>query len=247
MPESPEVFNLVNYLNKKCKGMTLNKIKIQSGRYKKHGPPKDTYSFKKDLPMKLIEFNSKGKFIWITTDTEWMIIITLGLTGDIHISKPEENTRVLFKGSKCNLFFTDQRNFGTIRFSKDIDLLENKLDYIGQDPLRERVSFLEFEERLCKYHSNNTIADALLDQRVIGGIGTYLRSEILFNADQNPFQKVKNMSDVDLKHLLKTIKSTMKHFLNEKAEFKIYGQKYLKDGRRVKYKRMKDSRCLYYV
>ena len=227
--------------------MKIKGIKIVSGRYKRHGNPSGLTSFKKDLPLTFTSFNSRGKFIWIETNSDWNIWITLGMTGYFYTDEVEGNIRYVIKGSKCNLYFVDDRNFGTIKFCNNNEDLDKKLDSLGQDPLRDRLSFTDFKERLLKYHKNNNIADALLDQRVIAGIGTYLRSEILYNVKQNPFTKVNKISDNDLKKLLDGIKSTMKKFLNSNVEFLIYGQEYTKKGEKIKYKKMKNDRGLYYV
>ena len=247
MPEGVEVFTLTNSLNRKCKGMNIKDFQIVSGRYKKHGSPVNTKVFKKDLPITVKKINSRGKFIWIETNSDWTIYITLGMTGFIRTREIDGNLRYILKGSKCTLYFYDDRNFGTIKFCDSKEELKNKLSKLGQDPLRDKLSFNHFEDRLMKYNENNTIADAMLDQRVIAGIGTYLRSEILYYARQNPFTKVRNMSQKDLTHLLKSIKHIMNKFLNSDVEFSIYGRDYTDKGQKIKYKKMKNDRGLYYI
>ena len=247
MPEGVEVFLLTNSLNRKCKGMNIKDFQIISGRYKKHGSPINTKIFKEDLPITIKKINSKGKFIWIETNSDWNIYITLGMTGYIFTREINGNLRYILKGSKYNLYFYDDRNFGTIKFCNSKEELNTKLLKLGQDPLRNKLSFECFEDRIMKYNKNNTIADAMLDQRVVAGIGTYLRSEILYYARQNPFTKVKNMSQKDLTHLLKSIKHIMNKFLNSDVEFSIYGRDYTDKGQKIKYKKMKNDRGLYYI
>lgn len=57
MPEGPEIKLYTYYLNKYIK--KLINIKILKGRYKRHKKPKFYYSFKKNLPSKMIKLNQK--------------------------------------------------------------------------------------------------------------------------------------------------------------------------------------------
>ena len=66
MPERIEIQIMVETLNKKYKNKELRTISICSGRYTKHGSPKDFNKFIKLLPLKIIKFNVKGKFILLT-------------------------------------------------------------------------------------------------------------------------------------------------------------------------------------
>jgi formamidopyrimidine-DNA glycosylase len=55
---------------------------------------------------------------------------------------------------------------------------------------------------------NANIADALLSQRYISGLGTYLISEILYSAKISPKRIIKTLSLVEYNHLYSAIKST---------------------------------------
>ena len=247
MPEGSEIYFLKKSLNKNCKDNTLHKVNIVSGRYKTHGPPKGYDSFKKDLPMKIKEYHNIGKFLWITTDTKWTIWITFGLTGWLERNKPEYDVRVEFNTSKCIIYFTDSRNFGTITFSDDKNALEQKINKLGPDPLNERVTEKELETNLMYYGKNEYIADAIMDQRIIAGVGNYIRAETFYHAHLNPFIKVKNLTKDDIMNLLKSIKFIMKKFLNPNVDYSIYRNKVAPNGKKIKTKETKNGRTLYYV
>jgi endonuclease-8 len=51
-------------------------------------------------------------------------------------------------------------------------------------------------------HPRETIADALLNQRIVAGIGNVFKSEILFVARVYPFTPVAALADVDLERIL---------------------------------------------
>jgi endonuclease VIII len=56
--------------------------------------------------------------------------------------------------------------------------------------------------RLMRARGRETVADVLLDQRVVAGIGNVFKSEILFLAGIEPFTPVAALSDADLERLV---------------------------------------------
>jgi len=66
---------------------------------------------------------------------------------------------------------------------------------------REPFDRLEVIRRL-RARGGDTIGDALLDQRVVAGIGNVFKSEILFVARIDPFARVSSLSDAELERLV---------------------------------------------
>lgn len=56
--------------------------------------------------------------------------------------------------------------------------------------------------RRMRQHASEPIADVLLNQRVVAGIGNVFKSEILFAAGVSPFAIVDSLADVDLDRLV---------------------------------------------
>ena len=86
MPEVIEVREYADFCNKYIKNKKLKAIKILNGRYKKHGPFNGFNSLLKKLPLKVIETQNKGKFMYISlkdkeVDEAIYIGVTLGLSG----------------------------------------------------------------------------------------------------------------------------------------------------------------------
>ena len=108
MPEGPEVKNLVKWLNKDLKNKKLINIKIHSGRYKKHGPPKNLN--KLVYPLIIDKVNCHGKFIYLTLkNSDLVIFITLGMSGWF-----------VYENSKYNAgggYYIDGPNMGSARES----------------------------------------------------------------------------------------------------------------------------------
>jgi endonuclease-8 len=56
--------------------------------------------------------------------------------------------------------------------------------------------------RRLRARERDAIGDALLNQRVVAGIGNVLKSEVLFVAQVNPFTPVTRLSDADVERIL---------------------------------------------
>ncbi|HEX5884869.1 MAG TPA: DNA-formamidopyrimidine glycosylase family protein [Pyrinomonadaceae bacterium] len=80
------------------------------------------------------------------------------------------------------------------------------LDTLGPDALPYRGPFnrAEFLRRLLEY-KNETIGAALLNQRIVAGLGNYLRAEILFHCKLNPWLTAGELNERHLTCLSKTI------------------------------------------
>ena len=75
MPEGPSVLIMVDKLDKFEKSY-LRKVKINSGRYKRHSLTKNFNIFNKKLPSKIKPIKNKGKFIYIILENNWCIWIS---------------------------------------------------------------------------------------------------------------------------------------------------------------------------
>lgn len=84
--------------------------------------------------------------------------------------------------------------------------IEN-LATLGPDvlPVRAKFNAREFRRRLLlQEHMEITIGAALLNQRILAGLGNYLRAEILFECGLNPWRKVGELTKGELQCLSQT-------------------------------------------
>jgi endonuclease-8 len=65
---------------------------------------------------------------------------------------------------------------------------------LGPDPLRPGFDREEAARRLLEMGAGREVGDALLDQRIVAGIGNAIRNEALFQAGVSPWR---NVSDLD--------------------------------------------------
>ncbi len=231
MPEGPEVSFMRNELNKKFKNCNLLAIKIVGGRYKRHGIPKNIQDFiNKKLPIKIIEIKNKGKLLYIKLENNNYIIITLGMTGHL-IQYETDHTHYHFNTNCGTFYLEDVRNFGTLNIMNESEL-QQKLTKIGPDLLNEKITDVDFIKILRK-KNNKPIGEVLLDQKVVSGVGNYLRADSLYMSKISPFRLIKDISDKELKYLKKIIqlimkkafKSHIQHKYMRSYKFLVYGRK----------------------
>lgn len=244
MPEGVEVRLQLEKLDK-LKNQSIQSIKIISGRYSRHGNPKGFIKFRKSLPLNIISIHHKGKFIYFILSNNWIIMITLGMTGKLRISSNQEkHDHIEIKTSNYTLYFNDLRNFGTIEFTNNLEILTNKLNKLGYDPLQEKITSSQFYAHIGKFNPDIEIAEILLNQNFLSGIGNYLRSDILYCSKINPHSRIGTFSSNILKILKKCIYTTMldsyKKQKEKKHKFIIYKQLISPAGNTVQ--KYKDSK-----
>src|SRR6185437_3016783 len=98
-----------------------------------------------------------------------------------------ERARIVVAGAAAILFSAPIFNVGEGDHYDVIEILAT----LGPDalPYSGRFSRKEFLRRLLE-HNEETIGAALLNQRIVAGLGNYLRAEILFNCKLNPWLTV---------------------------------------------------------
>ena len=226
MPEGPEVKYLTDYLSTNLKGKTLDKITINSGRYKKHGPPKGFNKFIKELPLKIKSINCYGKFIWWEfTDSEMTLWNTLGMSGWWNFNEGEKHNNLSFYFKKETIYFNDVRNFGTFIFC-DKSSLEKKLSKFGPDILDydsknkdKGINF--FKEKINKKRGDMYIASALLDQSIAAGCGNYIRAEVLYLAKISPYRKLEDLEEKEIELIWNLLQQVGYTYYNKKLGKKL--------------------------
>jgi endonuclease-8 len=228
MPEIVEIKKYCDFIKKQVLNKKVKSIKILGGRYKKHGQFEGYKDITKDLPLKLLDVKSKGKFIYFTFEDDFTLYCTLGLSGGWTFKKknsdkykfPEimeflnvkdieeyrdkslKHLNIEFEFDKGMLYFFDMLSYGTISISNDETKLEKKLKTLGPDIMDVDTTYDIFEEQITKpINKNKKIGNVIVNQKLISGIGNYLRADILWMAKISPFRLVKNIEPKELKKI----------------------------------------------
>lgn len=228
MPEVIEIKKYADFIKYYTKNDMLLNIKILKGRYKTHQPFKLYHSLIKKLPIKINDIKTKGKLLYFVLDNGNYIISTLGLHGGWVIKQHDKenykfcnlinyveedkmdnyhntalnNLNVEFVFKNYSLIYFDLLSFGTLKILKNETEMLNKLKLIGPDIMDEITDINIFTQQLNKKNNiEKEIGVVLLNQKIISGIGNYLRADILWLSKISPFRKIKNLTNEDILHI----------------------------------------------
>ena len=213
MPELPEVETVCRALSKVIKNSRIKKIEF----YRKDL----RWQVKNNLEITLknnifIDPYRRGKYILIPTNTDKIFLIHLGMSGQIRIKKKDivqkhDHMRMIVENNNKHFVVTynDSRRFGYIDLFKKKELREHfLLSKIGVEPLGRELTIEYLQNNFKKRVIN--IKNALIDQKIIAGIGNIYASEILYKAKINPLRKVNSLSQNDLNSIITYTKIILK-------------------------------------
>ena len=258
MPELPEVEVVKRSLINKVQNSIIKAIKINDDklRYKV-----DKKQIKKIIGLKLQKILRRSKILLFFFDKDIVMLVHLGMTGkfffinkkntkyktsfyyDIDEDKDKKHDRVIFVLSKNQkLIYNDVRKFGFIKFSNKLNLDKNlHLKNLGPEPLSKKFNLSYFKRYIIG--RNRTIKNTLMDQKFVAGLGNIYTNEILFFSSIRPIKKIQNLSDSEIKKIIKFTKkiliqaitlggSSIKDFSSGNGKkglfqqhFKVYGKK----------------------
>jgi len=207
MPEGPEVLKNTDFLNNELCGKNIVDTKIVSGRYLRHGPF-DGFNVMKNKKLKINDVKCKGKFIYFNFSDGSSLWSTLGMSG-VWQNKPTKHNRFIIKTDDTIIYYNDTRNFGTLKYVLSSLELSKKLSSLGPDILGSHINQNKVRERFLK-KPNKTIAECLMDQSVISGVGNYLKAEILYACKISPNRLCKDISVQDYALIINTSRKIAK-------------------------------------
>ena len=269
MPEGPEVKIIAEGLTRHIANKSITSIEINAkSRYHKKAP--DGFpEFIASLPVNVTRVHSHGKFIWWEFANGWHGWQTLGLAGGWFLKEKSNSGIILTLDSGQKLYYDDARHFGTLKFispSTASQETRKKLKTLGPDILAPTpLSLAEFSIRLKKYPAHLAI-NIIAEQKVISGVGNYLRSEILYKSRINPHTTVANLTPAQLASLYENTYAltrasyvaggaSIQHYSdvnstpgNFEFQMQVYGRKKTPDGQHtVKAEKIgKDTQTTYW-
>ncbi len=213
MPELPEVETVCRALSKVIKNSRIKKIEFYRKDLRWQVKDNLEVSLKNNI---FIDPYRRGKYILIPTNTDKIFLIHLGMSGQIRIKKKDivqkhDHMRMIVENNNKHFVVTynDSRRFGYIDLFKKKELREHfLLSKIGVEPLGRELTTEYLKNNFKKRVIN--IKNALIDQKIIAGIGNIYASEILYKAKINPLRKVNSLSQNDLNSIITFTKIILK-------------------------------------
>ncbi len=231
MPELPEVQTTVNILNSKVKGLSILDVwtDYDSSFHAGKNNIKDKKYFpifrKEILNKKILDVKRMAKNVLINVSGNKTILVHMKMTGKLLYGKykfsdgkwlPPIGTSLadpynrfihlaFSLSDKNTLVLSDARKFAKVYVFETDKMSEiADLEKLGPEPLEKSFTYEIFKERLQK-KSNGKIKTVLMDQEIISGIGNIYSDEALWASSIHPLQKVKDISETQLKLLFKNI------------------------------------------
>ena len=213
MPELPEVETVCRALSKVIKNSRIKKIEFYRKDLRWQVKDNLEVSLKNNI---FIGPYRRGKYILIPTNTDKIFLIHLGMSGQIRIKKKDivqkhDHMSMIVENNNKHFVVTynDSRRFGYIDLFKKKELREHfLLSKIGVEPLGRELTIEYLQNNFKKRVIN--IKNALIDQKIIAGIGNIYASEILYKAKINPLRKVNSLSQNDLNSIITYTKIILK-------------------------------------
>ena len=215
MPELPEVETVCSGMKPSIMGRVIKSVKIKR--------PDLRWPFPDNMGCRItgktvVNIRRRAKYILLDLDSHETLIIHLGMSGRILINDSATavfgyNQEVFGKHDHVTVYldndvtvtFNDARRFGAMDLvsTKELNghwLIKN----IGPEPLGNSLN-TTYLHRVLKNKSVN-IKTALLDQRLIAGLGNIYVCEILYRAKVSPKRKAKNLSKKSIDKLIRVLR-----------------------------------------
>jgi len=200
MPELPEVEVISNFLLDKIKNKQISNVIVNNWNLR----VPITRNIDDVLKGRVInDIKRRGKYIIWNTGGSMAVIIHLGMSGKLiytdHDQVRNKHDHVVFLFSdNTSIIFNDPRRFGlVIVLNKEQEV--NFFNDFGIEPLTDEFRG-DYLQELLKNKKVN-IKSALMDNKLIVGIGNIYASESLFRARISPLRLAKDLTSIECKKL----------------------------------------------
>ena len=221
MPELPEVETIVRGLDKRVSGDTIDSVWISSRKQPLKSPAAKIASTLGGT--KIVRVHRAGKHIVFDLDGENMKsretrhaasprlgqqaqwIVHLGMTGSLVVrdaaAEIAKHTHLIARlGSGRELRFVDPRMFGKL------SVHSSGFDPGGVEPLEVK----EEEFRILFRGRKTPIKSALLNQKLLRGVGNIYADESLFRAGIRPRRRASSLTREDLRRLFGAVQQVLR-------------------------------------
>ena len=218
MPELPEVETVRTGLEPDLVGKEINQAELRRPDLRIPFPP----NFSNRLEgTRILALRRRAKYLLADLDSDETLIIHLGMSGrltwqaretaeyhhQLPLNAAHDHVVLRFAGDGV-LTFNDPRRFGLMTLTPTKSLAEHKLfRHLGPEPLGNSFSGPALHEALKDRRT--AIKLALLDQRIVVGVGNIYASEALYEAGISPKRAAGRVSAKRCETLVSAIKDVL--------------------------------------
>jgi endonuclease-8 len=215
MPEGDAIFRAARTLHRALAGRTV--VRFESVFPKLTRVHVDT-----PITGRAVEsVAAAGKHVLMRFSGDLTLRTHMRMDGSWHVYRPGERWRRPRRDMRILVATGEYEAVGfTIPVAEFLDAKaearQDDLRKMGPDLLGE--SFDEDDAlRRMREHDNEDVADVLLNQRVVAGIGNIYKCETLFLCGVNPFARTATVSDDRLRRLVRTARKYLQANVNKRA------------------------------
>jgi len=218
VPELPEVEVVRRGLAEHVVGRSVVAVEVRNARsVRRHlaGP----VDFVDRLTRRRVDAaRRRGKYLWLALDDGSAVLGHLGMSGQLLVqpaTAPDEtHLRVrLVLDSGVQLRFVDQRMFGGLSMSEDGAALPSEIAHIAPDPFDPAFGDDLFATRIRRRRTG--LKRALLDQRLISGVGNIYADEGLWLARLHYARPTETLTRVEVARMLGGVRAVMSSALSQ--------------------------------
>jgi formamidopyrimidine-DNA glycosylase len=211
MPELPEVETVMRGLQLRLEGRVLLRAVARRPDMRWPLPPGLVTRL---TGARVMSFRRRAKYILMRLDNGWSVLLHLGMSGRMVVEPVGRNEITLHEHIELEtddgwrVGFVDPRRFGSV------DLIETEredshrlLARLGPEPLEDGFSVPLLDAALAG--KRTPIKAALLDQKVVAGLGNIYVCEALFRAGISAQRLAASVPGVRSKRLVPAIKQTL--------------------------------------
>src|SRR5579859_130530 len=220
MPELPEVETIARGLAKRVTGEAIESVWLSQKKEPLKSPAREIAAALEQS--RIVSVRRVGKHIvfdlermarangrpkagikgWRQNKAQW--IVHLGMTGSLRICEPQteiaKHTHAILKlASGRELRFVDPRRFGRLSVSTEFDAA-------GVEPLE-----VDLERFVTLFRGRKTpIKSALLNQKLLRGVGNIYADESLFRAGLRPRRRASSITREEFRRLYSSVRDVLK-------------------------------------
>ena len=155
----------------------------------------------------------RGKYILIALDEERVLVVHLGMTGQLRIVMPStpiaDHTHAIFDlDDGRQLRYRDPRRFGRILLGTEADLLDARaMPRLGPEPIDPDFSAHQLYAALRRRKA--PLKAVLLDQKILAGVGNIYADESLHRARLRPDRIARRVSRKSAERLHESLRTSL--------------------------------------
>lgn len=211
MPELPEVETVCRGLAGVLEGRRLVRVQVRRKDLRIPFPPR----LAETLTGRRVEkIHRRAKYILMDLDDDQVLIVHLGMSGRMVVDKsgtpPATHDHVILTTDAGDeIRFNDPRRFGLMTLAPRAGLEQHKLfRHLGPDPLT--AAFTPALLSAALKGRKTSIKVALLDQRIVVGVGNIYACESLYRAGISPTRKAGTVAGERAERLVPAIKAVLR-------------------------------------